>query len=74
MYNRYHSFSLTIAIQLVIENNFLVKYLKESKFRTRKELSDYLNCHIRTMERWLLKYTEGGLSLLLSPMNQNRSP
>ena len=49
-------------------------YLKESKFRTRKELSDYLNCHIRTMERWLLKYTEGGLSLLLSPMNQNKSP
>jgi transposase len=40
-------------------------FIKLNKFITRQELADYLGYHIRTMERWLSKYGEGGLDKML---------
>lgn len=40
--------------------------LKEEKFRTRLELSSHLGIHIRTMERWLTRYSTGGLKPFLA--------
>lgn len=40
--------------------------LKTSKFETRQELADHLRVHIRTQERWLSKYREGGIAGLLA--------
>ena len=42
-------------------------YLKTKRFKTRKELSDYLGVHKRTMEKWLSKYKLGGISMMLIP-------
>ena len=40
--------------------------LKISKFETRQELANHLRVHIRTQERWLSKYREGGIAELLA--------
>jgi transposase len=47
-------------------------HLKTSKFKTRQELANHLGIHIRTQERWLTKYREGGLSSLLTDLPNNR--
>ena len=49
-------------------------HLKNSKFKTRQELSDYLGCDKRTMERWLAKYKEGGLANMLYKPTRNSTP
>jgi len=40
-------------------------YIKTSKFRTRQELATHLGVHIRTQERWLVRYNLYGLESLL---------
>ena len=40
-------------------------FLLNSKFKTRQHLSDYLGVHIRTQERWLVRYKKGGIDELL---------
>ena len=42
--------------------------LKEKRFKTRQELSNYLGVHKRTMEKWLSKYKDGGISEMLIPV------
>jgi len=49
-------------------------HLKESKFKTRQELSDYLGCHLRTMERWITKYRLGGIKEMLYYASRQSSP
>lgn len=39
-------------------------YLKENRFKTRKELASYLGIHIRTMERWLRSYNSEGIEAM----------
>ena len=31
-------------------------FIKEEKFETRQHLADYLCIHIRTLEKWLVRY------------------
>jgi len=47
-------------------------HLKTSKFETRQELANHLRVHIRTQERWLTKYRNGGLISLLTDLPNNR--
>lgn len=47
-------------------------HLKTSKFKTRQELATHLGIHIRTQERWLTKYREGGIALFLTNLPNNR--
>jgi transposase len=47
-------------------------YLKTSKFKTRQELANYLSVHIRTQERWLVKYRLHGLDYLLADSSKVR--
>jgi transposase len=42
-------------------------FIKTNKFETRELLSLHLGYHIRTMEKWLAKYKEGGLKDMLIP-------
>jgi len=42
-------------------------YIKLNRYSTRKELSDALGYHKRTMERWLSKYKVGGIGSMLIP-------
>lgn len=46
--------------------------IKTGRFDTRQELADYLSVHIRTMERWLVKYRTGGFVLMLSDKPKNK--
>lgn len=39
--------------------------LKESKFDTRKELANHLGVHVRSIEKWVVQYTEHGIEDLL---------
>jgi len=41
-------------------------FIKEEKFETRQHLADYLCIHIRTLEKWLVRYKSMGLSQLIS--------
>lgn len=47
-------------------------YLKLSKFKTRQELADNLGIHIRTQERWLVKYRTKGIDGLLANRPSNK--
>jgi len=47
-------------------------YLKTSKFKTRQKLANYLSVHIRTQERWLVKYRLHGLDYLLADSSKVR--
>lgn len=47
-------------------------HIKTSKFRTRQKLATHLGIHIRTQERWLTKYRDGGISSLLSDLSKAR--
>lgn len=42
-------------------------FLAEQRFKTRQALADYLCIHKRTMEKWLAKYEQGGISMMLIP-------
>ena len=48
-------------------------FIKTSKFTTRQDLANYLGVHKRTQERWLNKYKESGLKLLLSDEPKSRT-
>ena len=47
-------------------------HLKTSKFKTRQELANHLSVHIRTQERWLVKYRLYGLDYLLADSSKIR--
>ena len=47
-------------------------FIKEEKFKTRQHLADYLCIHIRTLEKWLVRYKLGGLSELVSIERKGR--
>lgn len=40
-------------------------HLKASKFETRQKLANYLGVHIRSQERWLIKYRSHGIASLI---------
>lgn len=46
--------------------------IKNSKFDTRQELADYLLVHIRTLERWVSDYKDGGVVLMLNDRPKNK--
>ncbi len=48
-------------------------HLKTSKFKTRQELANYLGVHIRTQERWLIKYRKQGLALYLTDIPKTKT-
>lgn len=59
-----------ISKQIKQKNKDRIKsllYIKSKKCETREELSKLLGYHIRTMERWLAKYKEGGIEMMLIP-------
>ena len=47
-------------------------FIKEGKFDTRQHLADYLCIHIRTLEKWLVRYKSGGLSKMVSVNRKSR--
>lgn len=42
--------------------------IKEKRYATRQELADHLEVHIRTLERWINSYKDGGLTALVSDL------
>ena len=46
--------------------------IKNIKFDTRQELADYLLVHIRTLERWVSDYKDGGVVLMLNDRPKNK--
>jgi transposase len=44
--------------------NALIR-IKEGRFATRQDVADSLGVHIRTLERWMVRYGEDGISGLL---------
>lgn len=50
----------------------MLRFLKESKFKTRQALADELRVGKRTLERWINIYLNEGLGELLSPIRRNR--
>ena len=48
-------------------------YIKECKFKTRAQLATSLGVNKRTQERWLVKYREGGIELMLTDLPQNKT-
>lgn len=47
--------------------------IKTQKFETRQELADSLGIHIRTLERWIVSYKDGGVDMLLAVMPKNKT-
>lgn len=47
--------------------------VKTGKFETRQEVADYLSIHIRTLERWLNNYKEGGIEQMLTDKPKNKT-
>ena len=47
--------------------------IKSGKFETRQELADFLGIHIRTLERWLVNYKDGGVETMLTDKPKNKS-
>lgn len=47
--------------------------IQSGKFKTRQSIADYLGIHIRTLERWLVKYRSGGLASMLTNIPQNKT-
>lgn len=45
--------------------------LKQKRFKTRKELSNFLGVSTRAQERWALKYQQGGIEELLYDKPKN---
>lgn len=48
-------------------------HIKTSKFKTRQELANHLGIHIRTQERWLTQYRNGGMASYISDEPQIRT-
>jgi len=48
-------------------------YLKENKFKTRKELCEYLDIDPRTQQRWSKQYREKGIEMLLNHLPNKRT-
>lgn len=46
--------------------------IKSSRFDTRQDLADYLLVHIRTLERWVNDYKDGGVALMLNDRPKNK--
>ena len=44
-----------------------IRYLYEGK--SRKQVSELLNCHYKTLSTWIEKFLEGGLNELIKPIN-----
>ena len=64
---------LTLKKALFQVKNMTVKrriqsliFIKEEKFETRQHLADYLCIHIRTLEKWLVRYKSKGFSQMIS--------
>ena len=47
-------------------------HLKEQTFRTRQELANHLQVHIRTLERWLSQYVLQGMNLMIKDAPKNK--
>jgi hypothetical protein len=47
-------------------------YIKENKFKTRQEVSDFSGIHIRTLERWVYNYKSGGINEMLYDQTKNK--
>ena len=47
--------------------------IKSGKFETRQELANSFGIHIRTLERWLVKYKDGGIDLMLTDKPKNKT-
>ncbi|WP_298956576.1 helix-turn-helix domain-containing protein, partial [uncultured Nonlabens sp.] len=46
--------------------------IKSGKFKTRQEVADSVFVHIRTLERWLSNYKEGGIELMIADKPKNK--
>jgi transposase len=46
--------------------------IRSSRFDTRQDLADYLLVHIRTLERWVNDYKDGGVVLMLNDKPKNK--
>ena len=44
-----------------------------NKFETRQDVSNYLGVHIRTLERWVVNYSTGGIDKMLTDTPKNKS-
>lgn len=51
---------------------YWLSVLKEKRFRTREEVSNYIGISRKTQERWIQKYIAGGMSSLLSDEDRNK--
>jgi len=49
-------------------------HLKASTYRTRSLLAEHLDIKVRTLEKWISLYVQGGLEALLLPQKRKRSP
>lgn len=47
-------------------------YIQDNKFKTRKELCEYLDISPRTQERWTKQYVNNGIEALLSDLPKNK--
>jgi transposase len=47
--------------------------IKSDKFGTREELATSFGIHIRTLERWLVAYRDGGVEMLLKDKPKNKT-
>lgn len=46
--------------------------IKSGKFKTRQQVADCLFVHIRTLERWLNNYKEGGIEQMIADKPKNK--
>lgn len=46
--------------------------IKSGKFKTRQQVADNVFVHIRTLERWLSNYKEGGIDQMISDKPKNK--
>lgn len=46
--------------------------IKSGKFKTRQQVADSVFVHIRTLERWLSNYKEGGIELMIADKPKNK--
>ena len=47
--------------------------IKTGKFETRQQVADNVSVHIRTLERWLSNYKEGGIDQMLTDKPKNKT-
>ena len=47
-------------------------YIKQNKFKTRQEVSDFLGVHIRTLERWIHNYKSAGIGQMIYDRPKNK--